>query len=101
MVRRPERPVYAAGGFQYVSRRTQRGYVVEGAISLADLGIGPGGSIGFLMSVADTDGTPNMAKPALREPVKAWAKKQSMLVPHRPHFTYWSDARTCGRLILE
>jgi hypothetical protein len=90
-----------AGGFQYASCRIGKGYVVEGAVSLANLGIRPGGSIGFLLSLADTDGTPNLAKPNLNSPVKEWAKKQSMLVPHRPLFTYWSDARTCGKLTLE
>ena len=83
-----------AGGFRYTCQRTATGYVLEASASLAELGLKPGGSMGFLLFLEDTDGTKNLYK-------AGWARKQALLFPHRPTFAYWSDARTCGRLIIE
>ncbi|NLF29831.1 MAG: hypothetical protein GX591_02950, partial [Planctomycetes bacterium] len=81
------------GGFTYTCRRTDDGYVVEGKASLAELGLAPGGAMGWLLFVTDLDNLPN-TNPA------SWGAKQAMLVPHKPNFSYWSDARNCGRLLL-
>ncbi len=82
------------GGFSYTCRRTDDGYVVEGAASLDELGLAPGEAMGWLLFVTDLDGqTPNLNS-------AGWAAEQAMLVPHQPNFTYWSDARNCGRLRL-
>jgi len=81
------------GGFQFTCRRTAKGYLVEGSVLLATLAARPGQGVGLLAMVNDQDGTPNLAK-------QRWARKQEMLVPHRPNFAYWSDARNCGKLVL-
>jgi hypothetical protein len=83
-----------SGAFRYTARRTKTGYLFEGSSPLAELGAAPGGAIGFLLHVKDGDGTPNLHN-------ATWACKQEMLVPHRPNFTYWADARNCGKLVLE
>jgi len=31
----------------------------------------------------------------------SWARKLEFLIPHKPNFTYWEDARNCGKLVLE
>ena len=82
------------GGFEFTCRRTAKGYLVEGSVPLAGLAAKPGEAVGFLAMVNDQDGTPNLAK-------QSWARKQEMIVPHRPNFAYWSDARNCGKLVLE
>jgi hypothetical protein len=82
------------GAFSYTCRRTPAGYVVEGAVPLAELGVGPGGAIGFMLSASDGDNTPNLSQ-------HTWARKQELLVPNQPNFTYWEDARNCGKLVLE
>jgi len=81
-------------GLRYTSRRTADGYVIEGAAPLKELGVAPGGSIGFLVSLSDVDGEPNLSS-------HSWAVKQVMMVPNEPNYTYWSDPRNCGRLIVE
>jgi len=81
-------------GFTYTCRRTPTGYLVEGSAPLADLGIEPGGKMGFLLSVSDDDDTPNRFS-------AGWAVKQVLLVPCRLNFVYYSDVRTCGELVLE
>jgi hypothetical protein len=81
-------------GFTYVCRRTPGGYVVEGSAPLAALGLTPGGAMGLLVVISDNDRAPNLAG----EP---WAHKQEFLYPHKPNFTYWDDARNCGKLIVE
>jgi len=83
----------SGAGLEYTLRKTPAGYVIEGSAPLEQLGVKAGGGIGFLLSVSDTDGTPN-------QKTSGWARKQAMLVPHSPTFSYWSDARTCGRLVL-
>jgi hypothetical protein len=83
-----------ARGFSYVCHKTPTGYVVEGSAPLSELGVKPGGAIGFLLFVSDGDKTPNLKE-------AAWACKQALLYPHKPNFEYWSDARTCGKLVLE
>ena len=83
-----------AGNFSYTVRRTKAGYLLEGSAPLEAIGAKPGGAIGFLIRVSDEDKTPNLTK-------ATWALKQAMLVPHKPNFTYWDDARNCGRLVLE
>ena len=83
-----------SGALSYTARRTAKGYLFEGSAAMADLGIKPGGAIGFLLRVSDGDNTPNLAK-------QTWACKQSLLLPHKPNFTYWEDARNCGKLVLE
>ena len=82
------------GGFTYTCRRTARGYVVEGSASLSELKLTPGGSMGFLLNVSDVDKEPNIKG-------ASWAVKQVLLYPHKPNYTYWSDARNCGRLVIE
>jgi hypothetical protein len=84
-----------SGAFSYVARRTAAGYIFEGSVPLADLGIKPGSSIGFILRVSDSDNTPNLP------PKMDWAVKQALLVPHKPNFVYWEDARNSGRLELE
>ena len=51
--------------------------------------------IGFVAHVSDMDVTPNIFTQA------TWGRKQGMMYPHQPHFSYWDDARGCGRLVLE
>jgi len=82
-------------GFSYVCRKTPSGYVMEGSAPLSELGVSAGGSVGFLVMVSDYDEyrIPNLAD-------SAWAAKQVLLVPHKPNFVYYEDARTCGRLEL-
>jgi hypothetical protein len=80
-------------GFTYTCRKVAGGYLVEGSAPLADLGLKAGDSIGFLLTVSDSDNTSS-------QNTANWARKQAMLVPHRPTFEYWSDARTCGRLVI-
>jgi len=81
-------------GFTYTCRLTPTGYVIEGSAPLSELGLEPGGKMGFLLEVSDDDGTANLYK-------AGWARKQVMLVPHQPNFTYYSDVRTCGELVLD
>ena len=81
-------------GFTYVCRRTTAGYVVEGSAPLESLGLKPGGAMGLLLVISDSDLTPNLAK-------ESWARKQEFLYPHKPNFPYWDDARNCGKLIIE
>jgi hypothetical protein len=83
-----------SGALTYTIRRTKTGYLLEGSAPLEAIGVKPGGAIGFLIRVSDEDKTPNLAK-------QPWAIKQAMLIPHKPNFTYWDDARNCGRLVLE
>jgi len=80
--------------FKYVAIRTSKGYVVEGSISLKNLGLKGGDTFGFLVQMTDDDKTDNLTR-------AKWARKTAMLFPHDPNFTYWSDARNCGELILE
>jgi len=84
----------ASGGFSYTCRRVDDGYVLEGKVPLAKLNVAPGGAIGWLLDVKDIDGDAPNLKAA------GWAAKQVLLVPHRPNFMYWSDARNCGKLII-
>ena len=92
---RPETSGRGASGFSYTCRRTATGYVVEGSAPLADLGLQPGDTIGFLVLASDYDDyvIPNLAD-------FGWATKQIMLVPHKPNFVYYEDARTCGTLVI-
>lgn len=94
-VPRPDAPVAQAssGPFSYTAVPTPAGYRVEGSVALSDLGVAPGGELGFQVALADKDRTPNLAK-------HSWAVKQAMLYPHEPNFAFWSDARTVGRLRL-
>ena len=82
-------------GFAYTCRKTPTGYVVEGSAALADLGLKGGDSIGFLLSVSDYD---EYKPPNLHD--SGWATKQILLVPHKPNFVYYEDARTCGTLVI-
>jgi hypothetical protein len=82
-----------AKGFTYTCRKVAGGYLIEGSAPLADLGVKPGEAIGFLLTVSDSDNTSS-------QNTATWARKQAMLVPHRPTFEYWSDARNCGRLVI-
>lgn len=90
---RPEITAEGGRGFTYTCRKTPTGYVVEGSAPLAELGVGPGDAMGFLLDVSDDDDTPNRNS-------AGWARKQVLLVPHRPTFSYWNDVRTCGELKL-
>jgi hypothetical protein len=81
-------------GFTYICRRTAAGYVVEGSVPLASLGLKPGAAMGLLLVISDSDLTPNLAN-------QPWAHKQEFLYPHKPNFPYWDDARNCGKLIIE
>ena len=68
---------------------------MEGSAPLADLGLKGGDSIGFLLLVGDYD---DYVPPNLHD--SAWATKQILLVPHKPNFVYYEDARTCGNLVI-
>lgn len=81
------------GGFVYTSCRTATGYVIEGQAPLAQLGLEPGGSIGMLVVANEEDNEPNKAH-------HSWARKLTILLPHQPNFTSWSDVRNCGTLRL-
>ena len=81
-------------GLRYTARRTPDGYVIEGSAPLKELGVATGGSIGFLVSLSDVDGEANLS-------AHSWAVKQVMMVPNEPNYTYWSDPRNCGRLVVE
>jgi len=80
--------------FKYTCRRTPTGYIVEGSIPLADLGLKPGRAIGFMVTAGDGDNTPNLSS-------HSWARKQELSIPNKPNFTYWEDARNCAKLIVE
>jgi hypothetical protein len=82
-------------GFAYTCRKTAKGYVVEGSAPLADLGLKAGDSIGFVIMVNDYD---ESVPPNLKD--AGWAAKQVMLIPHKPNFVYYEDARTCGTLLI-
>ena len=73
--------------------RAGDGYVAEVVIGLAGLGIAPGSTIGWSVHITDDDGTADIGS-------AGWARKQVIVVPHSPTFTYWSDARTCGELVI-
>ncbi len=94
-IARPTGPAAASktGPFSYSAAATAAGYRVEGSVGLAELGLAPGGAIGFQVALADKDQTPNLAK-------HSWAVKQAMLYPHEPNFAFWQDARTVGKLVL-
>ena len=83
-----------AAGFTYTCRRTATGYVAEGSAPLAQLGVKPGQGMGFLLEVGDVDRTPNLS-------FHSWSRKQLLYVPHKVNFENWTDARTCGELVLE
>lgn len=90
-----------SGAFRYLVRRVKAGYVVEGSAALADLDAAPGGAIGFRVSVSDGDDAPNLALVSSRgTAVRSWAMKQAMVIPYQVNFTYWEDARNCGKLLL-
>ncbi len=76
------------------TRRTDDGYVAEIALALAGLGLAPGSSIGWSVHISDDDGDPDVRE-------AGWARKQVLLIPHSPTFSYWEDARTCGEFVLE
>ena len=78
---------------------------MTGSAPLAEMGLAPGGTIGFLLSITDRDGTANLKTKRdpttrLRVPV-SWAQKQALYYPNEPNFTFWSDARCFGQLVLE
>ncbi len=77
------------------SRRSEGGYIITGSVSLAQLGVGPGDRVGWVVRVEDHDETPNVYRGA------DWARNTVMLVPNSPTFAYWDDARTSGELVLE
>jgi len=67
----------------------------EFSVPLKTLGVGPGGSIGFLMIVSDMDDENNHATQ------HSWAVKQALLAPYVPGFASWSDVRNMGELVIE
>ena len=80
-------------GFTYTCRRTADGYVVEGKAALADLGVKPGGAVGWLVMASEDDDEPTRSK-------HSWARKMTMVIPNQPHYAAWGDARNCGKLVL-
>ncbi len=80
---------------QAEARRTDDGYVISASISLAELGVGPGEAVGWVIRIEDHDDTPNVYQRS------GWARNTVMIIPNDPTFTYWTDARTCGELVLE
>ncbi|MFW6155378.1 MAG: sugar-binding protein [Planctomycetota bacterium] len=94
-----------AKGFTYTCRRTDDGYIVEGSAPLAEMDFGDDRRLGFIVNVSDRDNTPNLT--TTRDPEtgqrvpRSWAQKQMLLYPHEPNFTFWSDARCFGELVLE
>ena len=67
----------------------------EISVPIKDLGVVPGGSVGFVMVVFDVDDEGN-------HPAKhAWAVKQALLTPNEPGFATWSDVRIMGELVIE
>jgi len=94
-----------AKGFTYTCRRTADGTILEGSAPLAQLGFGADGRLGFIVNVSDRDETPNLttirdSDTGERVP-RAWAQKQVLMYPYEPNFTFWSDARCFGELVLE
>ncbi len=90
-------------GFKYTCYRTSTGYLVEGSAPLAEINVSSGESIGFQVSVSDRDKEDNLMttkKGADRE-IVSWARKQNLLYPFKPNFSFWEDARGLGTLILE
>jgi len=81
-------------GFAYRTKRTPDGYIVEGSISMKELSVAPGGSVGFMVQASDVDNTKNLRR------YSGWARKSTMVIPNQPNFSYWSDARNCGELQL-
>jgi hypothetical protein len=82
------------GTVLYTSTQTERGYAVEAIVPLKDLKVKPGGACGFLVVASDTDRGKNLCP-------ESWAQKQTLLLPHQPNFTFWSDARTTGEVVFE
>ena len=52
------------------------------------------GRIGWIFSLSDDDENSSSKS-------NGWARKQALLFPNDPLYTYWNDARTCGELVLE
>ena len=90
-----DKAVTGVGSVAWDRRRTPTGYVVEGKIDFEAHGFDAKRDIGFVAHVSDMDVTPNIFTQA------TWGRKQGMMYPHQPHFSYWDDARGCGRLVLE
>ncbi|MFW6146403.1 MAG: sugar-binding protein [Planctomycetota bacterium] len=78
--------------FTAEARRTDGGYVVVASLDLTDLDL-TDHRLGCSIQVADHDGEEGVAK-------HSWAKDAVMVIPYAPVHAYWSDARTCGELIL-
>jgi hypothetical protein len=81
-----------ATGFSFLVTKQPDGYQVEAVVPLKL--VQSADRFGFFIEIADDDGTPNVAK-------HVWARKNIMIWPHHPKFAYWSDARSCGELVLE
>jgi len=83
-----------AFGFQYKNRRVDGGYIVEGTLPLAELGLEPGSRIGWVLQISDDDNTTYLAN-------DSWARKSILLMPNDTNFAYWDDPRTCGEWVIE
>ncbi|NLF30073.1 MAG: hypothetical protein GX591_04200 [Planctomycetes bacterium] len=79
-------------GFTAEARKVDGGYVVVASLETAELNL-DGNRLGCSIQISDHDGQEGTA-------THSWAKDAIMVIPHAPVFTYWSDARTCGELIL-
>jgi len=78
--------------FAAEARRVDGGYVVVASLDITGLEIADN-RLGCSIHVADHDNQEGVAG-------HSWAKDAIMIIPHTPVFTYWSDARTCGELVL-
>jgi hypothetical protein len=92
-------------GVRYTCRRTVDGYLVTGSAPLVDMDLAPGSPIGFIVDVTDRDGPESLKTKRVdgmpERQIVSWAKKQALLYPNQPNFTFWSDARCFGQLVLE
>jgi len=93
-------------GFRYECRRTADGYLVTGSAPLAEMGLAADSPIGFILYVSDRDGPESLKTKRIEggggeRAVVSWAMKQALLYPNQPNFTFWSDGRCFGQLVLE
>ncbi len=73
--------------------KTKAGYTAVFSVNVKELPL-KDKSIGWLFMATDEDNNKHL-NPA------SWARKQVLMYPNDPNFPYWSDARTCVRLILD
>ena len=89
-------------GKGYVIKKTAEGYRGEIAISLSELDIQAGESIGMRLSLVDMDMDKKVFdKLALSSASWGWRREKRMEWPVNHYWTGWKDPQSCGELRLE